>query len=75
MPLGFVVTDVFHLRQRGVVLASGRMLKGSIAGRVTAYDEATGRPVEILGDPRGSSKVLRPGTLRSATGAQGCAAP
>lgn len=49
MPLRFAVTDVFHLRQRGVVLASGRMLEGAITGRVTAYDEATGRPVEILG--------------------------
>lgn len=49
MPVRFAVEEVFHLRQRGVLLASGRMLEGSIAGRVTAYDEATGRPVQILG--------------------------
>ena len=49
MPVRFAIEEVFHLRQRGVIMAVGRMLEGSVDGRTTLRDEQTGRRVEILG--------------------------
>src|SRR2546429_1643299 len=49
MSVRFAIEEVFDLRQRGVILAAGRILHGTVAGPTMLRDERSGQVVRVLG--------------------------